>query len=1250
MNTQKNIGNKLQELKRPTVRYCEELPILQRKDEILNAILQNQIIIIAGETGSGKTTQLPVICLEAGRGHMGKIGCTQPRRIAAVSIANRVAEELRCRIGEEVGYKIRFHDHDSSCTSVKFMTDGILLAEIEQDPMLFQYDTLIVDEAHERSLNIDFLLGYLRMLLPKRPDLKLIISSATIDTDLFSATFGNAPVIEVSGRVYPVELLYLSDENDEPEEETYVESAVKAAMDLLDLYSSGDMLIFMPTERDIRETCDKLQGLRRYDTLILPLFARLSRSEQDAIFQKVDKRKIIVTTNIAETSITVPNIRFVVDTGLARISRYVPRLRTNRLPIEPISKASADQRKGRCGRVMDGVCIRLYSEKKFLERDDFTLPEIKRANLAGVILSMMAHNLGDISEFPFLEPPSRVAISEGYNLLRELRAIDSDNRLTRLGRKMASLPLDPHIARMVIAAKEENALREVLIIAAALSIVDPRERPFDKQAEADLMHRKFVVPGSDFLTYIKLWDAYQQEWGSLKTQNKMRKFCKEHFLSFTRMQEWYDVHQLLYDTIAKMKGFVINSGPASADSVHRALLTGLLSNCACKSETGKYKAARGREVIIFPGSALSGQKPDWIVCHEVVETSQLFARTVAPINPAWLEQLGAHLCSRSYSEPYFDSETGVVRATEKVSLFGMQVAEHSGISFGKINADRATDVFIRFGLVEEQLNGHYRFLKNNKKVRNEIEKLERKLRSRSLFAGEVAIEQFYKERISNVGSVHDLNRLIRERGGDDFLFMKKEDILVNDIPENVASFPDNVFIGNKKFELKYDFQPGSENDGITLRVPLRDASFIPQHSLGYLIPALWPEKILELLRNLPKEFRKKLMPLNEKAAELASAISISAVPFEVSLSDALKRLYGLCIEPHLLNDSKLPNHLSMRIEVYADNGKVLSSGRGQDILKKAPEVNCSQSSEWDELFLKHQKVGLTDWTFDIIPEYIEVASKENSLPLYGYPALKDAGNSVDYILCKSKSAAQKIHSSGVKKLIEIALAQEFAWIEKELKFTQQLKLLCVPLGGADTVRKSLLDAIRKYLLDFGTDIPRTRGHYSEKLSEVLMKSKGIGYEALSILEKVLALYNENLGLIKKTSNSRNSTVKQHLNEDLKVYFDEISGILDYQRFQQFPRYLKAFKFRIQRACLEPSKYALKKAELNVYLDMLKKWGNPEMYSTLWYELGQLRAMIEEYAISLFAQQEVKTLFPISAQRLEKKIAQINAILKSSSEK
>jgi len=1228
-------------LLRPAVTYTAALPILEKKDEILDAIRTHQVVIVAGETGSGKTTQLPLICLEAGRGTAGKIGCTQPRRIAAISIANRVAAETGSTLGREVGYKIRFSDRETPQTCLKFMTDGILLAEIERDPSLSRYDTLIIDEAHERSLNIDFILGYLRNLIRRRADLKIIISSATIDTQLFSTSFGNAPVIRVSGRMYPVEVLYLSENRDDTGDETYIDEAVRAASDLLDLHPAGDMLIFMPTERDIRETCNRLRRLERRGCLVLPLFSRLGRVEQEKIFRESSQRKIVVATNIAETSITVPGIRFVVDTGLARIPRYAPRLRTNRLAVERISRAAADQRMGRCGRVMDGVCIRLYSQKEYLAADPYTLPEIKRSNLAGVILSMIAHRLGDIADFPFLEPPSRTAIAEGYAALRELGALDRENRLTRTGKEMSLMPLDPNIGRMVIAAREENALREVQIIAAALSIVDPRERPFEKRDEADAMHRRFCVPGSDFLSYVRLWDSFEHEWKTLGTQNKMRKFCHEHFLSYTRMTEWHDVHGQICDTLHSMRNFRENSSPASPEAVHRSLLPGLLANCACKTEDGTYRAARGRELVIFPGSALGKEKPDWIICHEVVETSRVFARTVCPIDPAWIEKLGAHLCSHTWSEPWFDAQTGVVRATERISLFGMQIAEHASKSYGKIDPEKSAEVFIREGLVEENLESDARFYVHNKNLRREIDKLEAKLRTRSLFAGEAAMEQFYAERLKRISSVHDLKRLIMEKGGDEFLFMTPKDLLSAQLPDTAADLPDFVTIGDCTFALQYEFDPGGERDGVTLRVPCRDAALITENSLGYIVPAMWPAKIEEMLRRLPKETRKRLMPLAERSQELSKAITVCAKPFEESLSEAIKKLLHIEVDPSLLRETALPDHLSMRIEVVDQNGTALRSGRGHEVLSDLPQSTHKAARQYREAFAKHEKSGLTQWDFGTLPEHLEVVPSNGGVPLYGYFALDNVDGRVDLRLFGSKPEAQKAHRAGVIRLVETVLSTEFAWIERDLRITRELKLLCAAAGGAEALRDALLASVRNFLLDVPQCGVRTQEEFSALAQKVQMEAKNIGHEAVTLLDCALRLYRDNSVKMAKVKEARHANLKKELACDLDRYIHDILRPVPFTLLRQYPRYLRAFGVRIERAFLEPLKYGRNRALLQTRLEKLSSWMRQTPCGELRQSIDEYNMMTEEYAISLFAQQEVKTAFRISAERLNKREQEID---------
>ncbi|MGD9200249.1 MAG: ATP-dependent RNA helicase HrpA, partial [Chitinispirillia bacterium] len=652
------------------------LPIHSKKTEILKLLKENQVLIVAGETGSGKTTQLPQFCLDAGFGKTGYIVCTQPRRIAATSTAQRVAEERNTVLGTEVGFRVRFHEKYSGQTRIYFMTDGILLNEIISDGHLSKYQTIIIDEAHERSLNIDFLIGYIKIILTKRPDLKLIISSATIDVSLFSKAFNNAPVVEVSGRLFPVEVIYQPlDLNDlETGNFTYVDAAAQTVKDLVELGDPGDILVFMPTERDIIETVKLLTGKKLYSSLILPLFARLTRFQQNRIFYPSNERKIIISTNIAETSITVPGIRFVIDTGLARISRFVPRSRTNRLPIEPVSQASSDQRKGRCGRIEDGLCFRLYSEEDYFSRRKFNTPEIKRSNIAGVILNMINIKLGDIEDFPFLEPPDKRAIKDGFDQLIELGAINPKKQLTSLGEKMVRLPLEPHISRMIVQAYKENAQREILIISAGLSIGDPRERPEEKIEEAKKIQKQFNASDSDFLTLLRLWDAYQNQWKSLKTQNKMRRFCRDHFLSYNRMNEWNDIYRQIIKILKEVRFLKLNSKSAHIDSIHRSVLCGIISNIALKKEkTSSYTATKNREIYIFPGSILFKKSPQWIMCHEIVETSRVFGRNVAPISPQWIEELAPSLCRSTYSEPFYDPETMYVRVYETVYFFGLPI-------------------------------------------------------------------------------------------------------------------------------------------------------------------------------------------------------------------------------------------------------------------------------------------------------------------------------------------------------------------------------------------------------------------------------------------------------------------------------------------------------------------------------------------------------------------------------------------------
>jgi ATP-dependent helicase HrpA len=1159
------------------------------------------------------------------------------------------------------------------------MTDGILLAEAERDRNFLQYDTIIIDEAHERSLNIDFLLGYLRKLIRDRRDLKVIISSATIDAGSFSSCFNDAPVIEVSGRLFPIEVLYRNPENEEGGEVSgYVENAVTAATDLLDCYGPGDMLVFMPTERDIRETCDKLGGaLARRDIQILPLFSRLTRADQEAIFNPSGKIRLIVCTNIAETSVTVPGISYVVDTGLARVSRYAPRLRTNRLPIEPISRASADQRKGRCGRVRDGVCIRLYSEEDYNSREEFTLPEIKRSNLAGVILTMIARNLGAIEDFPFIAPPSKQAVSEGYAQLKELGAIDNGKKLTRMGAEMAQLPFDPHISRMLVAARKENALREVKIIAAALSIVDPRERPLEKQAEADAAHIKFVDKGSDFLTYVNLWDAYRNEWDTLKTQGALRRFCKGYFLSFTRMREWHDVYWQLDETLSRMKGYGQNPAPASYDAVHRSLLTGLLANCAYLDKNGKYKATGGKEVLIFPGSALAKKKCDWLVCHEIVETSRVFARTVAAVKPEWLEELAADFCKRTFENPVFDAESGCVRAVERVTLFGLPLAVRQNALYGRAEPEAATEIFIRDGLVEENLVCRHKFYEHNKQLKRKILSYEAKLRSRGYYRGDGAVFDFYKKRLNIAASIHDLNRAIRAAGNDKFLYMSEEDVVEESIPEAARAYPDHVNIGNRNFALKYAFNPGDEDDGVTLALPQKVLPFIAKETIGWLLPALWPAQIKSLLQQLPRGRRKVFLPLGEAAKKLAD--NITAPPathesFAVELSSVIKKIYGVDIEPAMLDSDKADPHLDLKIEVRDEKNGVIAKGRSGDIFKRMNDtavadgtdadtsvkgvigvtgasINTAAGSPWDGAFASYRKAGLVTWPEEDLNKPFDIGSNKDGFAVRGYPALVpgdgDGVNGVDLVLFPSKIKSDVAHRHGVRTLLEITLMKDLAWTERDISLSKGVKVMCAPFASGDEFAARLYDMVCESALDFG-DAPRSKEAFERLIISVKESLRGTGFRVTSVFEESLRIFTDNTARLTSAKKKFPADIHKELTGGLNGFFTDIlDGQTTLEIFFQYPRYLKVFAAVIEKASFEPFKYRQKRAELNIYVsiygDLRKKSAKPENSHIHKRLLRELALMIREFEINLFAQ-HIKTLYPVSGQRLDRKIGEIKKLL------
>jgi len=985
--------------------FPESLPITARRDDIVRAIRQHPVIVLSGETGSGKTTQIPKFCLEAGRGRRGMIACTQPRRVAALSVSRRVAEELGVPWGREVGCKIRFDDHTSRQTVVKFLTDGMLLAEVHGDRDLRSYDTIVVDEAHERSLNIDFLLGHLNKLRHRRPDLRIIITSATIDTAKFSAAFGGAPIVEVSGRTFPVEIVYAPPDEllRERDDVTRADAAVDALLGILATKQQGDVLVFMPTERDIRETTALIEGRKLRGATVLPLFGRLTANEQQRIFAPAAGRKIVVATNIAETSLTIPGIRFVIDGGEARISRYNPRTRTKRLPIEAVSQSSANQRSGRAGRVEAGVCIRLYDEEDFSHRPVYTPPEILRSNLAEVILRMQAAQLGEIETFPFIDPPPTAAINAGYALLEEIGAIDEDRRLTNLGHDLAALPVDPTVGRMLLQARRERALSEVLVIASALSIQDPRERPLEKEAAADAAHKQFINPDSDFLTLLNIWDSIHDETERLSL-GRLRKFCKEHFLSFIRMREWRDIHSQLASalgarrsdraraeqaseadedddvlTVGTTSEGVTESGGTDAGArvadwlyggeryraVHRSILTGLLSNVAVRQEGNQFKATSDRKVVIFPGSALfekpGKRRPDgkpaprkraapaknfWIACAEILETQRLYARTSARIDPEWLEEIGGHVCRWSHSEPDWHAESGRVLVRETVRLHGLEI-QNRKVDFGKIDPAAATDLFIRAALVADTLESPLKFLAHNWRVRAKVATMLTRQRSRSWLDIDQAAYRFYAARIEGVSSVHDLNRVWKEHVALEpkFLFMDESDLLPDANEGDEVAFPDEVLLDNRVVPLDYVYKPGDERDGVTLRLPYIEKHKLTPGFLDWVVPGNIRETVEVLLRGLPKVKRQRLSPIAERVTEICAALRPDGRPLTEAIGEILARHHRITVPADEWAVTAMPDHLKVRVEIIDDTGATIAAGRDLPKLRAALTLHERTLSE-----------------------------------------------------------------------------------------------------------------------------------------------------------------------------------------------------------------------------------------------------------------------------------------------------------------
>ncbi|MFG0329067.1 MAG: ATP-dependent RNA helicase HrpA [Phycisphaerales bacterium] len=1225
---------------RPRPNWDLDLPVVERRDEIAAAIRDHQVVVVCGETGSGKTTQLPKICLELGRGVRGMIGHTQPRRVAARTVSARIAEELGVALGREVGFKVRFGDQTSDRTFVKLMTDGMLLAETQHDRRLLQYDTLIIDEAHERSLNIDFLLGYVKKLLPRRPDLKLIITSATIDPQQFSAHFNDAPIVEVSGRTYPVETRYrpLADaDRDDPDDDD-LNGGIVRAVEELSREGPGDILVFLPGEREIRLAATALRRRAEPGLEILPLYARLSTAEQQKVFKPHSGRRVVLATNVAETSLTVPGIRYVIDSGLARISRYSARSRVQRLPVEAISQASAEQRKGRCGRLGPGVCIRLFSEADFAKREAFTPPEIVRTNLASVILQMESLELGHIDDFPFLDPPRRAAVREGYDTLHELGAMDDRRRLTAIGRDLARWPIDPRLARILLASSDEHCLREGLILAAALTVQDPRDRPADKRDAADEAHARFHDERSDFVAWIKLWEFVHEHKVEL-SGSRYRKMLKANFLSYMRVREWIDVRRQLKAMAAERK-LSLNTEPAEYDALHRAILAGFITNIGRRDDAHEFEGVGGRRFYIFPGSGLFRKPPKWVVAAELVETTKLYARAVAQVQPEWIERVGAALVTRSHSNERWDPNSGRVLADEKVSLGGLEIVARRTVHFGPIDPERSRTMFIHHGLVEGDMRCAAPFMKHNRALVDEIERLEAKARRRDLLASFEERYQFFDSRLPD--SVYSLAtfekwRRTAERADSRLLFMAREDLLRG---EEVSPdlFPDAIQTGQVVLPVDYQLEPGSAHDGVTVTVPLEAVGQLTPERLAWLVPGMLPEKIEALIRSLPKQLRTSFLPAREFAQRAAAALPpVGDDSLLDQLASTLKRLNGVTVPRDAWRPEAIPEHLRLRVRVVDSKGKTLASGRDLAEVRRTLGPRLHDGMK-DAAPREYQRSNLTDWDLDALPEREDFSRA--GIRLVGFPTLIDRGSSVELRMLDSEHAARQSYHFGLRRLLTLQTRDEIVYQIDHLPRLNELKLLFSILGDAKELRGELVDLVAERAFfpesEDGWSI-RDREGFQTRLNEGWSRIGDAAIEMSRLAHQILSLFQQ----VDRRVEGLPGPSAQFAIDDI----DEQLGLLMMERFmsrtpfpwlQQYPRYLTAIVRRLEK--LEGGRLE-RDRELTAtirthFVRMRAELERRLSEQSVSAEFDRYRWMVEEYRVSLFAQ-DLGTVTPVSEPRLEK---------------
>lgn len=1231
----------------PEISFDDALPIASRREDIAKAIENNQVVVLAGETGSGKTTQLPKICLSLGRGINGQIGHTQPRRIAARTVANRIAEELNTPLGEGVGYKVRFTDQASEKNYIKLMTDGILLAEIQSDPYLNNYDTLILDEAHERSLNIDFLLGYLKQLLPKRPDLKLIITSATINVARFSAHFNNAPVIEVSGRTFPVETRYRPWHDDAED----INEAIIASLEEILNESrgqGGDVLVFLSGERDIRALSLDIKKANLAGIEVLPLYARLNLTEQQRVFQSSRSRKVVLATNVAETSITVPGIRYVIDTGFARISRYSLRTKVQRLPIEPISQASANQRQGRCGRVSNGICYRLYSEEDFLSRPAFTDPELLRTNLAAVVLQMLQLRMGKVEDFPFVDKPDTRLINDGYRLLEELQAVNRRGKITKLGKQLSQLAVDPKFARMIVEAGRLGCLNEVLIIVSALSLQDPRERPSDKQQAADQAHKRFFDEQSDFIAYVNLWNYVEAQRSDL-SQNQFRKLCKKEFFNFMRLKEWRELHYQL-KLQAKSLGLRLESNTASAESIHQSLLVGLLSNVARRDDeegSREYIGTRSRKCMIFPGSALKKKKFPWLVAADFIETSQVYAHCVAKIDPAWVVDRAQHIVKHHYSEAHYDAKSGGVKAFDKISLWGLVLVEKKRVDYAKIDAKLSREIFMREALVEEKYRGKAKFFLHNKKLIEEVKDLEAKARRRDILVDDESIFAFYAERIpESVCNQAGLEHWLKQVGDDAQTSLKlaPEQIMLHGA-DNIseAQFPDKIKNGDFYFPVTYEFEPTRKNDGVNVMVPVDLLHQVDEASLQWLVPGLLHDKCCALVKTLPKQKRKNFVPVPAFVDRALARMKAGSGSLTESLAEQLQFLSRMDLSAGDFREEALDSFYTANIVVLDDRNRVLDQARQLSVLRE--RYRDKVQSTLEDIGSDIERSDLESWDMETLPESVEL--KRGAVMVKAFPALvaEPGKRTVDLKLYDNPLQARFDSNRGICRLALAEIKYLVKDQRKNLLKGKELGLSMVSLGKRDdVVDELLLAAVRRSC--FGDELligVRSKSDLAEKVSAGKADFVDTCHEYECLILDCLAKVVEIRKKIKSTKNALAMALSYgDIQAQINMLFQP--GLLfdtPWGWLQHLPRYLDAALTRIEKA---PQKAQADRAAMiqvqalqSLHEERLEKLGSAEYLSnSRWIDY---RWMLEELRVSLFAQ-TLKTSRPVSEKRLKKAFAEI----------